>query len=293
MRLRPLAALPNPSRRGSLPIAAAILLGFFIPVSANAAEARLPDERAARAILQAVCPGQIRVEVLKNGTAYGCGGCPSFTAFAGQPPAGDNKPDFELRTVLGGSFTRPGASEMLAEFYGCEPHAANFGGTALLEKAGPKWRRVRYAAGVVGLVRAYSRVDGRDIVLDQGGYTGQGTSTGWISFYDFSAKPDPAEHTLFRVEDTLGNACQLDRVSLAYIEKLEFPDLNGDGKPDLRATVRWGRATVPAKFRGKCMEDFKPASPPAYTIDFIFDGRNFRVAPGSAATLRKVAARDE
>ena len=245
------------------------------------------------AVLQIICPGQIRSEVLKNGRDYGCRGCPSFTSFAGQPPTHEKEPDFEIRSVLKGSFTRPGASEVLAEFSGCEPHASNFGGTLLLEKSGQKWRRVRYAGGLVGLVRTYAQADGHDIVLDQGGYTGQGTSTGWISVYDFSSKPDPSEHTLLRLEDTSGNACQLDRVALAYIEKLEFPDLDGDGKPDLRVTVRWGQAKVPVRFRGKCEEDFKPPSPPAYTIDFVFDGKSLRVVPGSAATLRKVAARDE
>jgi hypothetical protein len=279
--------------RNLLPIAAALLLIFPGLTRAGAAEAHLPGEKEATAILQAICPNQIRSEVLKKGAAYGCGGCPSFTGFAGQPPTKGKEPDFELRKVLEGSFTKPGATELLVESFGCEAHVANFGGTLLLEKVGEKWRRVRYASGVVGIVRSYARKDGRDIVLDQGGYTGQGISTGWLSTYVFSAKSDPAEHTLMRVEDSSENACQSDRVSIGYFEKLEFSDLNGDGTPDLRVTVRWGQAKVPAKFQGKCDVEFKPPEAPAYKVDILFDGTAFHVAPGSAATLRKVSAKDQ
>jgi hypothetical protein len=163
----------------------------------------------------------------------------------------------------------------------------------LIEKAGEKWRRVRYAPGVIGIVRTYARNDGRDIVLDQGGYTGQGITTGWLSTYVFSTKSELAERTLMRVEDTSGNACQSEQVALGYIEKLESTDLNADGAPDLRVTLRWGRAKVPAEFQGNCDKDFEPPEAPTYKIDFLFDGTTFHVAPGSAATLRKVSAKDE
>jgi hypothetical protein len=293
VRIQALSVYPGQPLRAFYKFAAPFLLGFCAIASGRASEAHLPTQAEATAILQAVCPSEIRTEVLKNGTAYGCGGCPSFTGFAGQPPTKIKGPDFELRQVLEGSFTRAGAGEVLAEFFGCEAHVANFGGTLLLEKDGEKWRRVHYAPGVIGMKRTYARQDGRDIVLLQAGYTGQGITTGWISTADFSVKPDPAEHVLMRVEDTSGNACQLESVSLGYFEKLEYPDLDADGKPDLRVAVRWGRAKVPAEVRGHCDQEFEPPQTPVYTIDFLFDGKTFRVAPGSAATLRKVAAKDE
>lgn len=284
---------PSQPLRVFYKFAAPFLLGICALASGHASNAHLPTQAEATAILQAVCPSEIRTEALKNGTAYGCGGCPSFTGFAGQPATNSKEPDFELRQVLEGSLTRAGADEVLAEFFGCEAHVANFGGTLLLEKIGEKWRRIRYSPGVIGIMRTYARQDGRDIVLLQAGYTGQGTTTVWISTADFSVKPDPAEHVLLRVEDTSGNACELERVSLGYFEKLEYPDLNADGKPDLRVKVRWGREKVPASIQGHCDQEFKPREAPVYTIDFLFDGKTLRVAPGSAATLRKVAAKDE
>jgi hypothetical protein len=253
----------------------------------------LTEEKEALSILETVCPKQIRTEPLKAGKAYGCGGCPAFTGFGGQPPSKGTEPDFELRKVLKGSFTRPGASELLAEFSGCEAHVNNLGGTLLLEKAGTGWRRVRYMAGLVGIVRGYARKDGLEIVLDQGGYTGQGISTGSLSTYDFSAKPEPAEHRLLVVEDTSLNFCELDRVTVDYISKLDFPDLNGDGLPDLRVTLMYGHGYVPAKLHGHCDAEFKPPAGVAHQIDFLFDGFSFHVAPGSARELQLVKAPED
>lgn len=269
------------------------MLCFCALAPGRASEARLPTRVEATAILQAICPGQIRAETLKNGTACGCGACPSFTGFAGQAPANSKEPDFELRQVLEGSFTRRGADELVAEFFGCEAHVANFGGTLLMEKAGEKWRRVHYSPGVIGMMRSYARQDGRDLVLLQAGYTGQGTTTAWISSALFSPKADPVERVLMRVEDTSGNGCESEQISIGYFDNIEFPDLNADGRPDLRVSVRWGKEKVPASVQGHCDQEFKPRQARVYKIDFVFDGNAFHVAPGSAAALRKVSARDE
>lgn len=268
--------------------AAVILAVGFVGASRlGAQERKNPVDDLERATVQTICPNQVRTEKLKNGTAFGCGGCPVFTSFAGQEPSKGNQPDFELRKVLTGSFTHAGAKEVLAEFFGCEPHAANFGGTLILDQSGSKPKRVQWVAGTIGLIRAYAVAGGRDLVLSQGGYTGQGESTGWVSTYDF-AKPDSAVQTLLTVEDDTGNACTSGVVKVGYVSGLEFPDLNGDGKPDLRVTVKAGKAKVPAKFRGHCELDFKPPEVPSYTFDFIFMGRTFRVTPSTAAALKRV-----
>jgi hypothetical protein len=257
-----------------------------------AQEGKDPGEDLERAIVQSICPNQVRTEKLKNGTAYGCGGCPAFTSFAGEAPSKDKAPDFELRKVLTGAFTHPGSQEVLAEFYGCEPHASNFGGTLILNRSGPKLKRVRWVEGIIGLVRAYPSTSGRELVLSQGGYTGQGESTGWVSTYDFS-KQEPTAQTLFTVQDDSGNFCTSDRINIGYISKLDFPDLNGDARPDLRVTVKAGKATVPERFHGHCDEGFKAPDVPTSTIDFVFDGKTFHVTPSTAAALRRVNAQQQ
>ncbi len=261
------------------------------PLEAKAQTEPRAGGQLSLAVVQAVCPKQVRTETHKSGAvAYGCGGCPAFTSFADQVPSKSKEPDFELRKVLTGSFTRAGADEVLAEFFGCEPHVYNFGGTMILEKSGPTLKRIRWVQGPIGLVRAYRLSNGRDLVLSQGGYTGQGISTGWVSTYDF-AKREPSEQTLLSVEDESGNACEAEVVKTAFISKLEFPDLNGDGVPDLRITVRWGEARVPERYHGHCDVDFTPPEPPAFTVEFLFNGTSFHVTPATAPTLRLVIAK--
>jgi hypothetical protein len=279
--------------RTVLALTLAALVAAFAAAPLRAQSAGQGEDSITQEILQTVCPEGAHAISTAHGKEYGCGVCPGFTSFKGQRLTLRDHVNFELRKVLTGSFTAAGENETLAEFFGCEPHAANFGGILLLERSGSELRRVRFFPGVIGILRTWRMNNGRDIVLSQGGYTGQGVSTGWVSTYEFPAKGDPVQHTLVQVEDNSGVYCQTDRIEIGYIPKLEFPDLNGDGIPDLRVTVRWGSAKVPEKFREHCELDYKPPEAPAYTIDFLFDGQAFRVAPGSAATLRRITAANQ
>ncbi len=267
---------------------AACFLGGAL--SARAQTDPKAEDQLSLAIVQNICPKQVRTETLKSGAvAYGCGGCPAFTSFHSEAPSKDKEPNFELRKVLTGSFTHAGAKEVLAEFFGCEPHVYNFGGTLILDQSGQALKRIRWVPGPIGLVRTYRLTSGRDLVLSQGGYTGQGITTAWVSTDDFS-KQEPDGQTLVAIDDESLNACQAERVKIGSIPKLEFPDLNSDGTADLRVTVRFGEVNVPAEHRGNCDDEFKPPAPPAYTIDFIFDGKAFHVTAATAAILRQVNA---
>jgi hypothetical protein len=257
-----------------------------------AQEGKTPGGDLERAVVQSICPKQMRTETLKNGMAYGCGGCPSFTSFAGEAPSKGKQPDFELRKVLAGSFTRAGAKEVLAEFFGCEPHAANFGGTMILEQSDSALKRLGWIPGPVGLIRTFRRNDGRDLVLSQGGYMGQGEATDWVSTYDFS-KPDPSGQTLITVSDDTLNACTSEQVNVGNISGVEFPGANGNGQPALRVKVQAGKAKVPAIVRENCDVEFKPPAVPSYTVDFVFDGESFRVTPSTAAALKRVNSAQE
>ncbi len=274
-------------------IAAAFLAGLLVEGPTQAADAHQPDAKEAMAVLNSICPGNVQTSKLQHGMAYGCGPCPAFTGFAGEKPRPGEGPAFELRAVMEGAFAQAGASELLAEFYGCEPHANNFGGTVLLRQSETAFKRAGYVPGMIGIVRGFRLKDGRDLVLERGGYTGQGETTEWVSTHDFAANGDSAEHTLLSLQDTSLQYCELDRVQIGDIAKLEFPDLNGDGLPDLRITVRSGKVTVPAMYHGNCEKRFKPPPVPSYRIDFLFDGTTFHVAPGSAPTLRRVSAESE
>ncbi len=261
--------------------------------SSHSEDAHPPDAQEATTVLEVICPDNLQTSKLKHGLAYGCRRCPDFTGFQGEKAGPGEGPAFELRAVMRGAFAQAGANELAAEFFGCEPHVNNFGGTLLLRQSGTVWKRVGYEPGAIGMVRGFKLRDGRELVLERGGYTGQGETTEWVSTHDFSAQGESAEHTLLSLQDTSLLFCERENVEIGDIAKLEFPDLNNDGVPDLRITARAGQVTVPALYRGHCEKKFKPSPVPTYQIDFLFDGKTLRVSPQSAATLRRLSAEDQ
>ncbi|HET7842290.1 MAG TPA: hypothetical protein VFM21_11815, partial [Terriglobia bacterium] len=77
---------------------AVLLLAGATPTQAQTEQK--PDDQLLIAIVQTICPKQVRTETLKSGAAtYGCGGCPAFTSFHSQTPSQGKGPDFELRKV--------------------------------------------------------------------------------------------------------------------------------------------------------------------------------------------------
>jgi hypothetical protein len=125
-------------------------------------------------------------------------------------------------------------------------------------------------------------------------YTGDSTNMGVVASsvgtYDFTAPGERAWQLLLSVEDTT-YSCLSDTVTVASLEKIEFLDLNNDGMPDLRVTVRWAdKIKVPARYKENCHDGFEPPQAPLRRIDFLFDGKEFHVAPGSAKTLKLVNA---
>ena len=125
-------------------------------------------------ILQAVCPSDAREISTAHGKEYGCDVCPGFSSFRGEHFNPRGRLNFQFSKILTGSFTAARAKQTLAEFFGCEPHSENFGGTLLLEDSGTSLQRVRFYPGIIGMLRTWRMKDGRDVVLTQGGVHGAG-----------------------------------------------------------------------------------------------------------------------
>jgi len=70
--------------------------------------------------------------------------------------------------------------------------------------------------------------------------------------------------------------------SAARFEHFEVADFNRDGLPDLGVTVQAG--LVP------CGRQPSYAAMPRSLVQFLFDGKDFRVSPGTAAAKRKLDA---
>lgn len=158
-------------------------------------------------ILQAVCPSDAREISTAHGKEYGCDVCPGFSSFRGEHFNPRGRLNFQFSKILTGSFTAARAKQTLAEFFGCEPHSENFGGTLLLEDSGTSLQRVRFYPGIIGMLRTWRMKDGRDVVLTQGGDTGQGVSTNWVPTFKFPAVGGPVQRMLVEATDSFSIYC--------------------------------------------------------------------------------------
>lgn len=129
------------------------------PETADDLFARLPaDEQAKRPLIERICAPAIGkytgefVSELDGVLVFGCSCCAPFEACL---PTGDAElvvaepgSVYPLRHSHSGSFTKAGARELAATFMGCEPGAADRGGTMIFREVGMRLGQVAYRSGV-------------------------------------------------------------------------------------------------------------------------------------------------
>lgn len=115
------------------------------------------------------------------GPRLGCGKCPGYTSDGqdGLPGAGSDL-EFALEAAFRGSFTASGRNEALTIWYGCEPHAFDWGGAVLLRHDGQSWKFVRYDQGFRPEgCKVRPKGSGQDELVCSGTFTQHGESTRW------------------------------------------------------------------------------------------------------------------
>jgi len=189
---------------------------------------------------------------------------------------------FKLDTVLYGSFTALGAEEAEAGFFGCEPHAGEFGGSIFLNKVRGTWVMVNYIPGwITEACRIYHLRSGRDLLLceDEDMHSGEGSQ--WIQVYNISKDQSLRRRDVITVMNTRG-ACGSHPV-WGTIDKAELCDLNGDGMPDLTLWLSLGQGTR----SGFCNGDTSDETVQKLKLDFLFqqDTESFLPTPSSEALI--------
>jgi len=259
-----------------------------------------------------VCSVAIKRE--KGKALVGCRSCPPFEGVEALP---DGKvvenPDsfFPLETVVRGSFTSAGAKQAALVFEGCEPHAANYGGTLLVEQAADGWNSLHYAAAFHPReCKTLRRSDGRDILVCRYLDAHQTTGTDTIWAFDFAAaSPDDPEkgwQVIVGLSDNSFGVCMGVPpwgIEASSVVSYTARDVNGDGEQDVSVQIR--RASVPYS---KALEDklkkacekaiqanpdgfpsvkpstFMPAAA-TITLDFVYDGTKFSATAGTKARM--------
>lgn len=112
-----------------------------------------PSPAQAADVLDVICQGNGEPARAGKPLSFpGCRPCPPYTTDGRLDLSTREK--FQLRSLVEGSFTAPGAHEAVAGFEGCEPHTDEYGGSILLEASGQSWSMVRY---IPALITTYCR----------------------------------------------------------------------------------------------------------------------------------------
>jgi len=220
-------------------------------------------------IVAVVCPTQ--------NSKKGCSVCPDGHAAS-----------WSFDSISRGHFLRPDSDDILVGTGGCEPHANNFGGSVLLTNKNGQLQKVWYQGGLISNhCRKVALRGGRDILLCEDTWSGQGEEDLNIYSVDLTAPEDKRMNTLLRASDTLRACYAGGQMRRAYVERVELPDLDNDGLPDLRVTVQLG---FTAKITQRQFERFcagpNPKGPPApptrpHHFEFLLKPNGYALAPSS------------
>lgn len=115
----------------------------------------------AKPFLSSICDkGQVTV-----GHGYDGHDVPTCVAMSQYPSEACQDGGIELTHVNYGSYSKPGQTEAIVDYAGCEPNANNNGGSILLRQVAGAWRMVSIAPGVRdNLCLKYSQANGVDML---------------------------------------------------------------------------------------------------------------------------------
>ncbi len=245
-----------------------------------------PEQGQAAELLEAVCPAKV-----VNGKQITCGdACPEFTGFRG------DREDWQAASVIRGHFLSPTSNDVALSMLGCEAHSMNFGGTVLLTQRAKKWKMLWYKPGVqTEQCHKVPLEGGREILVCIGQYGGQGSVSTSLYVQDLllpteNLMADERQAAFFEVVDdtaacgwNMEDDAKPNPLTLQYIEKVTFGVQRKD-KTVLSVVARYGERSMTPPEVQQCLAS-GPANfnPPTkrYMVDFLFDGRDYHVAPWS------------
>jgi len=260
-----------------------------------------PELQDRLVFLSTICRAAVKRDE-KGAQHVGCAACAPFEGPDALPDGAvvmDSETFFALEILLRGSFSRPGADEASATLDGCEPHAANYGGTLLAQRLNGAWSTVRYDSGVKpGACIVYRRKDGRDILVCE---WGDGHQSYWhhrVFTYDFvESTPDAVEkgwHTVMEMNDDSIPGCwgslPGEPIRSGRVDDYKLVDFDNDGAVDLVVTVSQIKGKPSKAYKAKCdelMASMEQENGPAvdvtaalgprktYVLQFVFNGTTF------------------
>ena len=219
----------------------------------------------------------------QNGNASGCKACPKGTDFFGQ-----NMGEWELRNSLSGHFTSAQANELIVGGFNCDSHANNFGGSFIFSMKTGEPQLLKYDNGLItDTCHKFRYADGREFLVCRGGWSGQGLNDSHVFLTRFDATGKNSDTVIFGTSDATAS-CSDDpktKVPSSGIKDIKF-SINYSGAPaDMTVIATFGQVTCgEVNTKRTPGKDFPSVK--TYKLHYIFDGKEFTIAPESKAALK-------
>ena len=218
----------------------------------------------------------------KDGKVDGCRTCPEGTDFHGE-----GQSEWQMYAETPGHFTSAQDDNLILDGTGCDSHANNLGGSFVFKIVAGKARLVRYNPGLItDECHKFDFTDGRNYLICRGGWFGQGEADATVFMAIFDAIGKGVVSNLISVRDTTGtcgDSPQLVRES--DIKEIEFSPADSAQITGLTITATFGNvrcSQVEAKSKKPMVK--------SYEIEYVFDGKRFKVTPASRAAFNRVSA---
>jgi hypothetical protein len=246
------------------------------------------------AIAPAVAPADIEAAVAalcaprdiirsNNGSASGCKTCPKGTQFYGQ-----NMGEWELRNATAGHFTSARDNNLILDGFNCDSHSQNFGGSFVFTLSASKPRLLKYAMGLITeQCHKFPFADGREFLVCRGGWSGQGENTGVIFMVRFDATGKENQTNIFTTTDTKATCGDVAEtiVEGSNIKDTQFVIKSSGQMTEMTITATSGKLTC-AEANAKRAQGVDPPSVKTYQLKYLFDGKQFTIAPESKSALK-------
>jgi hypothetical protein len=187
-----------------------------------------------------------------------------------------------------GHFTSPTDDNLLLSGAGCDSHAMNWGGSFLFTFNQGQPKVVRYDQGLItDKCHKFALAGGREFLVCQGGWTGQGENVSTVFSAAFDATGKDTQEFLFSTTDTGGNCGDPNdtQVRFTSVQDVQFTSKDPGVPSGMTITAYLADLTC-AKLLAKRAPGALPAGVKTYKIEFAFDGKEFQPSPASKATLK-------
>jgi len=269
-----------------------------------------PELDAQLAFLVTVCRAAISRDP-RGRQRVGCAACLTSTDPAPELDGtivldADREHFYALRTLVRGSFTRAGATQIAASLDGCESHAENYGGMLVAEAQGASWARVRYDSGMhPETCLPFRHADGHDLLVCRWQDGHQSFVHDRLVVYDLEPGTVPPDFEIVTMNDDALGMCFMgappgEEVRAGQVEGFTLRDEDGDGTPDLVVEVSQRKARPGGAYRALCKKAIEALETPDSSVDvrpglgelkkrrlvFTYDGKRFVPTRETAKVLR-------